>query len=468
LENGFLEITGTTLSGNSAGGGGGGLSNRGGGADIYNSTVSGNSSGCDCGGGGITSNGGIDSPATTNLRNVTIANNTASNGPGGGIISILDFSTGTNNLGNTIVANNTALTDPDVSGAIVSQGFNLVRNRGTSTGYVASDLPNGSNPMLEALGNNGGPTQTHALMAGSPAIDKGKNFSGLATDQRGLTRPVDFDNTTYPNAAGGDGSDIGAYEVQAQSPAITSANTTTFRVGSAGTFTVTTTGVPAPTVTQTGTLPTGVTFDSATSTLSGTPAAGTGGTYPITFTASNGVGSNAVQSFTLTINQAPAITSVNTTTVTAGTAGNFNVIATGFPSPAINLTSGTLPGGVNFGIGTLAGTATAFGTFPLTFTASNGVGSNAVQSFSLVVNPSASAVKSGGKIQKNAGGGYLLGFIGNPGQQYTVQYVDFLPATSAQWNFLSFQTADANGNISITLPAPGSGVPRRFYRAIVP
>jgi len=86
----------------------------------------------------------------------------------------------------------------------------------------------------------------------------------------------------------------------------------------------------------------------------------------------------------------------------------------------------------------------------------------------MTVNPSASAVGSGGKIQKDAGGGYLLSFIGNPGQQYTLQYVDFLPATSAQWNFLSFQTADANGNFFLTVPAPGSGVRARFYRAIVP
>jgi len=84
----------------------------------------------------------------------------------------------------------------------------------------------------------------------------------------------------------------------------------------------------------------------------------------------------------------------------------------------------------------------------------------------MTVNPSASAVQSGGKIQKDAGGGYQLSFIGNPGQQYTVQQVDFLPATSAQWNFLSFQTADANGNFFHTVPAPGSDVRMRFYRAI--
>ncbi len=172
-----------------------------------------------------------------------------------------------------------------------------------------------------------------------------------------------------------------------QPPAITSANATTFVVGTAGTFTVTKTGFPAPSLGQTGTLPNGVTFTAATGVLSGTPAPGTGGSYPITFTALNGIGSNAVQSFTLTVNQAPSITSANTATFTVVTPGNFLVTATGFPSPTIGLTSGSLPGGINYGTGTLAGTPTVYGTYPLTFTASNGVGTNAVQNFSLIVIP---------------------------------------------------------------------------------
>ena len=89
-------------------------------------------------------------------------------------------------------------------------------------------------------------------------------------------------------------------------PAITSANSTTFTVGTAGSFTVTATGSPTPTLSESGTLPSGVTFTAATGKLAGTPAAGTAGSYPITFTAANGVGSNATQSFTLTVNQAPA------------------------------------------------------------------------------------------------------------------------------------------------------------------
>jgi hypothetical protein len=87
-------------------------------------------------------------------------------------------------------------------------------------------------------------------------------------------------------------------------PSITSANSTTFTVGTAGSFTVTTTGTPTPSLTEAGALPSGVTFankGNGTATLSGTPAAGTAGSYPITITASNGVGTNASQAFTLTV-----------------------------------------------------------------------------------------------------------------------------------------------------------------------
>ncbi|MFO1421385.1 MAG: Ig-like domain repeat protein [Candidatus Competibacteraceae bacterium] len=84
-----------------------------------------------------------------------------------------------------------------------------------------------------------------------------------------------------------------------QAPAITSAATATFTVGQAGSFTVTATGTPAPTLSSSGTLPSGVSFTNGT--LSGTPAAGTENTYSLVLTASNGVGSAATQNFTLTV-----------------------------------------------------------------------------------------------------------------------------------------------------------------------
>jgi hypothetical protein len=87
-------------------------------------------------------------------------------------------------------------------------------------------------------------------------------------------------------------------------PAITSAAGVTFTAGAAGSFTVTATGTPVPAVTATGTLPTGVTFNTATRTLAGTAALATAGVYPITISATNGVGSGATQNFTLTVDRA--------------------------------------------------------------------------------------------------------------------------------------------------------------------
>ena len=84
-------------------------------------------------------------------------------------------------------------------------------------------------------------------------------------------------------------------------PQFTSANAATFVVKSPNTFTVTATGTPAPTLTRSGALPSGVTFTAATGALAGTPASGTVGTYVVTFTAANGVPPNASQTFTLTV-----------------------------------------------------------------------------------------------------------------------------------------------------------------------
>jgi hypothetical protein len=64
-------------------------------------------------------------------------------------------------------------------------------------------------PKLGVLMNTGGTTPTHALLMGSPAIDKGQ-CGAPTTDQRGKLRP--FDNPTIGNAVGGDGCDIGAFE----------------------------------------------------------------------------------------------------------------------------------------------------------------------------------------------------------------------------------------------------------------
>ena len=135
-----------------------------------------------------------------------------------------------------------------------------------------------------------------------------------------------------------------------QAPAITSGNSATFTVGISGTFTVTASGFPAPTFSETGTLPTGVTLNSTTGVLSGTPVIGSSGSYPVTITATNGTAPDATQAFTLTVSTvqvAPTITSANSTTFTVGSAGSFTVTATGNPAPTFTET-GALPSGVTF------------------------------------------------------------------------------------------------------------------------
>jgi len=244
-----------------------------------------------------------------------------------------------------------------------------------------------------------------------------------------------------------------------QAPAITSATSTTFTVGTAGSFTVTTTGFPTPSLSETGALPTGVTFvdnKNGTATLSGTPAAGTGKTYSLSITANNGIGTNAMQTFTLTVDQAPAITSANSTTFTVGTAGTFSVTTTGFPTPSLSET-GTLPNGVGFtdngnGTATLAGTPAAGtgGTYALTIKAQNGIGTNASQSFTLTVGQ-APAITSGNSTT------FTVGTAGT----FSVTTTGFpTPSLTETVALPSGVTFTDNGNGTATLagtPAAGTG-----------
>jgi hypothetical protein len=119
---------------------------------------------------------------------------------------------------NSIFANNTvSIAEPDFSGALTSHGYNLIGNtEGTTiTGTTTGNQLN-VNPLLGPLQDNGGPTQTCALLTGSPAIDQGQPYGITLADQRGAYRPYDFPN--IPNAAGGNGSDIGAFEVSTLTP----------------------------------------------------------------------------------------------------------------------------------------------------------------------------------------------------------------------------------------------------------
>jgi hypothetical protein len=101
-----------------------------------------------------------------------------------------------------------------LTATFTSQGFNLSDDNGSGFLNQSTDQTL-TNPRLDPAGlkDNGGPTPTIALLPGSPALDKGNSF-GVSTDQRGLARPND--NLAIANASGGDGSDIGAFELNPQ------------------------------------------------------------------------------------------------------------------------------------------------------------------------------------------------------------------------------------------------------------
>ena len=204
-----------------------------------------------------------------------------------------------------------------------------------------------------------------------------------------------------------------------QPPAITSVASATFAAAALGAFTVTDVGVPGASLTETGILPIGVRFNAATGVLSGTPLANAGGAYSLHFTAANGVGANATQTFVLLVDQAPGITSAAATTFTAGAAGSFAVTTSGYPAVTLSEAGGALPAGVTFnaGSGTLGGApaGSAGGVYPLEFIAVNGVNPAAAQYFTLSVRQ-APAITSAASATFNVGaaGSFTVTYAGYP------------------------------------------------------
>jgi cyclophilin family peptidyl-prolyl cis-trans isomerase len=112
-----------------------------------------------------------------------------------------------------------------------------------------------------------------------------------------------------------------------------------------------------------------------------------GGQTNVTVTATDLDGGTVSQTFTVTVNQAPVITSSLPPAALANTPYNFSYTTTGFPAPTFNVTSGALPTGLSLSTaGVISGTPTAAGTFTGTVTASNGIGTAATQNFSITVN----------------------------------------------------------------------------------
>ena len=186
---GAITVERSTVSANTSTDGGGGLFSEGGTLDVINSTVSGNTGDI---GGGVWTTGG-----TTTLNSVTVAANTATSAGGG----VANGEEGSLALLNTILADNAAPTGPDCVGTLSSGDYNLVEDAANCTIEGTTDNTiTGQDAQLGPLADNGGSTETHALLDGSPAIDAGS--ATLATDQRGFLREAGTP-------------DIGAFELNA-------------------------------------------------------------------------------------------------------------------------------------------------------------------------------------------------------------------------------------------------------------
>ena len=213
---GTLIIENSTISGNGSRYGGGIVNYNT--LTIENSTISGNMA--------PFSGGGLINRGTATIQNSTISGNTASQSPssGGGVVNY-----GSVTFSHTLIAGNRAAASPEIQNGgpscslnpsrcrVIANNFNLLGANGNSgiTGFTPG--PTDITPsvslaqIIGPLRNNGGPTQTHALVAGSPAIDAGNPNGCLTqTDQRGLPRAFDG------NRDGSAVCDIGAFELNAQ------------------------------------------------------------------------------------------------------------------------------------------------------------------------------------------------------------------------------------------------------------
>ena len=265
---GIINVTGTTFGNNSAFSGGGGIYNNGT-LTVTGSTFESNNSTQDGGGIYNTDTAAVSVSNSTFYFNFTSGIDSSRSASGGAIFNanalsvfdstftlnhvdgygtviaggaIFNNSGATANIKSTIIAGNyfppgvqaNVVGGPDLYGSFTSQGYNLIGLTDGSTGFISATDLTGSglapvDPKFEfdsnnaaILRDNGGPTQTVALLCGSPAIDQGTSnglTGALTTDQRGSGFPRTFNDSAVTNAD--DGTDMGAFELQQNCIALT-------------------------------------------------------------------------------------------------------------------------------------------------------------------------------------------------------------------------------------------------------
>jgi hypothetical protein len=341
INNGALTVVNSTLSGNTAAADGGAISTTALATTLMliNTTISGNSAGGS--GGGVIVLGGTATSINSTITNNFADSDNNSLGDGGGIRA----NAGTTILKNTLVSGNfneDGATDAadDISGTIdPSSSFNLI----------------GGSAGLGPLADNGGTTQTHALLPGSAAIEAGDN-ANLPADSFDLdgdlntaeTLPVDQRGANFPRVADSADADIiqtvdiGAYEahptvedVADQSTNEDTVKNVTFNLGDDTGSLISTVTATSSNTTLVPNASLVITGSNGSRNLQITPAAGQSGTTTITITVTATNGRTATDTFDLTVNGVndPPSGTNNTVTTAEDTAYTFTAADFGFTDP---------------------------------------------------------------------------------------------------------------------------------------
>ena len=359
----------------------------------------------------------------------------------------------------------------------------------TTLTVVVQQAPSVTSPAVVGLGE--GATGSFTITTGgypSPSIgeagtlppgitftDNGNGtatLTGVPRDQGVVTYPI----TVTAHSAAGQATQQLDIEI-GPLPAFTSATTATFAVGKAGSFSVVTSGLPAASLSISGTLPAGLTFTDkgdGTGTLGGTPT-GSGGLTNVVVTASNIYGTRQ-QNLAVVVGSPPAFlgspTGLTCATGTfpdtasqfiSGNTNSWTLCASSYPAPSFSL-QGALPAGLTFighgdGSATISGSAAngTAGTYPLTLTLTNAAGST-TQALTLTIVQQVETVNFPDAPTFVAGfpNSYLLQFTGSPTP--TVSFCSGGPHCTARPSWLSLvDHGDGTATLSGTPPGTTAG-----------